>query len=85
MVADEVTIISNGVVGYHGDVKKDEDLEKILRKRTLSNPTGKVLKPDAKENIIGSKKKAWLSWKSKKTMGNCSFGTFKNLVESHKA
>ena len=30
LVADEVTIISNGVVGYHGDVKKDEDLEKIF-------------------------------------------------------
>jgi len=30
LIADEVTIISNGVVGYHGDVKKDEDLEKIF-------------------------------------------------------
>lgn len=30
LIADEVTIISNGVVGYHGDVKKDDDLEKIF-------------------------------------------------------
>jgi len=30
LIADEVTIISNGVVGYHDDVKKDEDLEKIF-------------------------------------------------------
>jgi len=30
LVADEVTIISNGVVGYQGDVKKGEDLEKIF-------------------------------------------------------
>ncbi|KNZ40336.1 lantibiotic protection ABC transporter ATP-binding protein [Acetobacterium bakii] len=30
LIADEVTIIANGVVGYHGEVKKDEDLEKIF-------------------------------------------------------
>ncbi|HEY5556031.1 lantibiotic protection ABC transporter ATP-binding protein [Acetobacterium sp.] len=30
LIADEVTIISNGVVGYHDVVKKDEDLEKIF-------------------------------------------------------
>lgn len=30
LVADEVTIISNGMVGYQGDVQKGEDLEKIF-------------------------------------------------------
>ncbi|MGV8906088.1 MAG: lantibiotic protection ABC transporter ATP-binding protein [Acetobacterium sp.] len=30
LVADEVTIISNGVVGYQGEVQKGEDLEKIF-------------------------------------------------------